>query len=97
MDLMAATLHLRMRSAPVLDWPRIGRYLRFRGEFLVVKPREEASGVPARTDGRRQLLLYLDPELIKELKRMALDSDQPAYEVAEEAIREFLRSRKRQK
>ena len=63
----------------------------------MVKPREEASGVRARADGRRQLLLYLDPELIKELKRVALDADLPAYEIAEEAIREFLRSRKRKK
>lgn len=81
----------------MLDWARIGGYLRSRGEFLVVKPREEASGVRTRTDGRRQLLLYLDPELIKELKRVALDADRPAYEIAEEAIRDFLRSRKRKK
>jgi hypothetical protein len=63
----------------------------------VVKPREEASGVRTRTDGRRQLLLYMDPEVIKELKRAALDSDRPAYEIAEEAIREFLKTKKRKK
>jgi hypothetical protein len=64
---------------------------------VVVKPREEASAARTRPDGRRQLLLYLDPEVIKELKRVALDSDKPAYEIAEEAIREFLRTRKRRK
>jgi hypothetical protein len=63
----------------------------------VVKPREEASGVRSRRDGRRQLLLYMDPEVIKELKRAALDTDRPAYEIAEEAIREFLKTKKRKK
>jgi hypothetical protein len=63
----------------------------------VVKPREEASAARTRSDGRRQLLIYMDPEVIKELKRAALDEDRPAYEVAEEAIREWLRARKRKK
>jgi hypothetical protein len=63
----------------------------------VVKPREEASAPRTRSDGRRQLLIYLDPELIKELKRAALDEDRAAYEVAEEAIREWIRTRKRKK
>ena len=64
---------------------------------MVVKPREEASAPRTRSDGRRQLLIYLDPELIKELKRAALDEDRAAYEIAEEAIREWLRTWKRKK
>jgi hypothetical protein len=63
----------------------------------VVKPREGASAVRTRADGRRQLLLYMDPEVVRELKRAALDSDRPAYEIAEEAIREFLKAKKRKK
>jgi hypothetical protein len=63
----------------------------------MVKPREEASGARARSDGRRQLLIYMDPEVIRQLKRAALDEDRPAYEVAEEAIREWLRTRKRKR
>ena len=50
-----------------------------------------------RGDGRRQFLTYLSPDLIKELKRAALDEDRPAYELAEEAIRDFLKKAKRSK
>jgi hypothetical protein len=39
----------------------------------------------------------MDPEVIRQLKRAALDEDRPAYEVAEEAIREWLRTRKRKR
>jgi hypothetical protein len=63
----------------------------------VAKSREEASAARTRSDGRRQLLIYLDPELIRDLKRAAIDEDRPAYELAEEAIREWLRTRKRKK
>jgi hypothetical protein len=38
---------------------------------------------PKRKDGRRPLLVYLDPALIKKLKRLALDRDQNVYEVVE--------------
>ena len=36
-----------------------------------------------RKDGRRPLLVYLDPALIKNLKRLALDRDQNVYEIVE--------------
>jgi predicted 2-oxoglutarate/Fe(II)-dependent dioxygenase YbiX len=48
-----------------------------------------------RDDGRRQFLLYMDPEVIKELKRAALDENEPAYVLAEVAVREWLKRRKR--
>ena len=32
-----------------------------------------------RTDGRRSLLVYLRPDVIKELKKAALDEDRTAY------------------
>ena len=41
------------------------------------------SKAPKRKDGRRPLLVYLDPELIKTLKKLALDRDQNVYEVVE--------------
>lgn len=63
----------------------------------MAKPKEEASAVRMRGDGRRQLLIYAAPDVIKELKRAALDEDRPAYELAEEAIRDFLKKRKRSK
>jgi hypothetical protein len=63
----------------------------------LAKPKEEASAVRMRGDGRRQLLMYMAPDLIKELKRAALDEDRPAYEIAEEAIGEWLKRHKRNK
>jgi len=44
-----------------------------------------------REDGRRQLLVYLDPDLIKCLKRVALDEEIHVYEIVEEAARDWLR------
>jgi hypothetical protein len=64
---------------------------------VVAKPKEEASAGRMRGDGRRQLLIYMSPDLIKELKRAALDEDRPAYELAEEAILDWLKRRKRTK
>jgi hypothetical protein len=63
----------------------------------VAKPKEEASAAGMRGDGRRQLLIYMSPDLIKELKRATLDEDRPAYELAEEAILDWLKRRKRNK
>jgi len=56
----------------------------------VRKPKEKASGARKRADGRRQLLIYLSTDVITSLKRAALDQQRPAYELAEEAIREWL-------
>jgi hypothetical protein len=61
----------------------------------VAKPKEGTIASRVRDDGRRQLLIYMDPELIKELKHAALEEDKPAYVVAEIAIREWLKRRKR--
>jgi hypothetical protein len=46
-----------------------------------------------RADGRRALLLYLRPGLIKRLKVAALEEDRPAYELAENAVSEWLAGR----
>lgn len=43
-----------------------------------------------REDGRRQLLVYLDPHVIKEIKKAAVDQDRPVYEIAEEALSTWL-------
>ena len=43
-----------------------------------------------RADGRRSLLVYLDQEVIKQLKRAALDLEKPAYEIVEEAVRNWI-------
>jgi len=59
-------------------------------------PKKPGSKTPARTraDGRRPLLVYLHPEVIKQLKKVALDEDTTAYELTEQAVREWLATRK---
>lgn len=61
------------------------------------KPKEKVSGARKRADGRRQLLIYLLPDVVISLKRAALDQQRPAYELAEEAIRDWLLRGKRRK
>lgn len=51
----------------------------------------------ARADGRKSLLVYLDPEVIKQLKKAALDHDRNAYEIAEDALREWLAENKKRR
>ena len=63
----------------------------------MAKPGEGAPAARVRGDGRRQILIYLAPDLVKELKRAALDEDRPAYMLAEEAITDWLKRRKRKK
>ena len=61
---------------------------------MVRKKGTDSKGDPApsrkREDGRKQLLVYLPPELIKDLKKAALDADKNAYAIVEEAIRDWL-------
>jgi hypothetical protein len=66
-----------------------------RRDELAKPPKKEASAARMRDDGRRQFLMYAAPDLIKELKRAALDEDRPAYELAEEAVRDWLKRRNR--
>lgn len=51
----------------------------------------------SRTDGRKPFLAYLDAQLIKELKKAALDDERNAYEIVEEAVRDFLSRRGKKK
>jgi hypothetical protein len=46
-----------------------------------------------REDGRKALLVYLPPELIKDLKKAGLDDERTVYEIVEEAGREWLARR----
>jgi hypothetical protein len=43
-----------------------------------------------RADGRKSLLVYLEPGVIREVKKAALDQDRPVYEIAEEALSAWL-------
>jgi len=46
-----------------------------------------------RPDGRKPFLAYLDRDLIKALKKAALDDDRNAYEIVEEAVGDYLAAR----
>jgi hypothetical protein len=50
-----------------------------------------------RPDGRRPLLVYILPDVVKDLKKAALDVDKNAYEIVEEAVSEWLARRKSKK
>lgn len=54
--------------------------------------RKQAGPKPIRVrkDGRRQMLVYLDPALIKTLKKTAVDRDVNLYDIVDEAAREWL-------
>ncbi|BBZ92736.1 hypothetical protein ABIF65_007772 [Bradyrhizobium japonicum] len=45
----------------------------------------------AQTKGLRATLLYLHPDTVKALKSAAILEERPAYEVAEQAIKAYLR------
>ena len=53
------------------------------------------NGARARADGRRPLLVYLQPGVIKDLKKAALDDDRNVYEITEEAVKNWLMDRLR--
>jgi hypothetical protein len=63
----------------------------------VAKVEKEAPTARKRRDGRRQILLYMLPETVKDLKRAALDEEKPAYLLVEEATIDWLKKRKRRK
>lgn len=56
---------------------------------------DKKSSSKARPDGRRPLLVYMRPELIKDLKKAGLDEDLRAYEIVEEAVQEWLAARRK--
>lgn len=57
-------------------------------------PKQDASEARTRPDGRSQLLIYMDPEIIEKLKHAALEEKTKAYVLAETAISEWLKRRK---
>jgi hypothetical protein len=52
--------------------------------------KDETEKGRARADGRRQFLVYLEPNLIKDVKKVALDREVTAFSIVEEAVREWL-------
>jgi hypothetical protein len=46
-----------------------------------------------RPDGRKPLYVYLPPDLIVSLKKVALDEGRPVYALVEEAVTQLLQAR----
>lgn len=46
-----------------------------------------------RADGRRQLLVYVAPDVIKEVKKTAVDQDTTASAIVEKALKDWLAKR----
>jgi len=61
--------------------------------MLKPKPESDPKAPRSRTDGRKGLLVYMDAGLIKDVKKAGLDDDRNAYEIIEEATREWLARR----
>jgi hypothetical protein len=58
---------------------------------MVRAPKQESKPVNrTRRDGRKSLLVYLDADLIKELKKAGLDDNRNVYEIVEEAASDWL-------
>jgi hypothetical protein len=57
--------------------------------------RKQAGAKPIRVrkDGRHQLLVYVEPDLIKKLKKAAIDDDRNVYEIVEDLARNWLAAR----
>ncbi|MHC2676987.1 hypothetical protein ACVI1J_009150 [Bradyrhizobium diazoefficiens] len=57
------------------------------------EPKKKASKArKKRTDGRSQILIYMNPTVIRRLKLAGLAMGKPAFELAEKAIDEWLKS-----
>jgi len=54
-----------------------------------------AAKPPPRKDGRKALLVYMRPDLIKQVKRAALDGETTAYAIVEQAVGNWLNAEKR--
>jgi hypothetical protein len=58
--------------------------------MAALKSSPERAKTRVRADGRRQLLVYVAPDVIKNAKKAALDFDTTASGIVEEALREWL-------
>jgi hypothetical protein len=61
--------------------------------MIRTKPGNDPKAPRPRNDGRKSLFVYLDADLIKQLKKAALDDDTNVYEIVEEATRSWLARR----
>ena len=80
----------------MLKSTKIVSYLKANGVKNVRAPKKAASVARKRPDKRSQLLIYMKPDLIRQLKLAALAKGKPAFVLAEEAIEEWLKKHKRE-
>jgi hypothetical protein len=80
----------------MLKGVKIVSYLKATGEKNVRAPKKAASVARKRPDERSQLLIYMKPGLIRQLKLAALAKGTPAFVLAEEAVEEWLKKHKRE-
>ncbi len=66
---------------------------RTKGMILVKPVDKKVARAKKRSDGRKALLVYLDQELIKNLKVAAVERDTTASAITSEAIESWLRAR----
>ena len=68
-------------------------------ETPLLKPKRNAAPSRTRKDGRRQLLIYLKPQIIRDLKHAAPvdEEERPSYVLAEEAILQWLEKNRKPK
>ena len=60
----------------------------------MVKAAKKSAKMPARRDGRKAMLTYMKPELIKAVKDAAAAGDQKAWQFIEKAVERALKSKK---
>ena len=65
---------------------------------MPTKPKKEAaSGRPRAPEGKRQMLVLMDKQLIKDVKMAALEDDMKMSHAVEEAVTDWLAKRKLRK
>lgn len=74
----------------IVSYPRLAVC----GDRWMKRPKVDVSEAREGEGGRRQILLYLPEDLIKSLKMAAIEDGQPAYILAEKALRAYLKGRK---
>jgi DNA-directed RNA polymerase subunit F len=57
----------------------------------------KSKAMPVARGGRRQVLVYMSRENIRELKRIAIADGRPAYIIIEELVEAWLKKRRKQK
>jgi len=72
-------------------------HLKVNKQLIASMIRGAKSEPKVRSDGCKTLLVYMLPKVVLGLKRAALDENQNAYEIVEDAVSEWLAARSKPK